>query len=339
MQYFKSLNTLRAVAVMLVLFQHWVPLANRLQRLQTGPLGVDIFFTLSGFLITGIILKDIVSYRQMNRPTSTLVGHFFARRVLRILPAYALALLLTFLLKSYLFPFDPASWPYLLTFTFNLYVFRQLYWPGTIAHFWSLSVEEQYYLFWPFLMVIFAGRMKLLVMGGMILLAILVRYYLRYNTMADITTLSCLDAFGLGSMLAWLYQNRPEALDKIVRWLLWPMVILLLALPLMNYFGWLGFLFLKRFAQALVTVVVIAYLVRNESNPAMRFRWFWDNPVLVFIGKISYGIYLYHLLIPDFLPFHWALNYLIKLPALIAFSWVSFTCLEMPVLSLKKYFR
>ena len=132
MHYFKSLNTLRAIAVLMVVFQHWNPINSLIPRLLTGPFGVDIFFTVSGFLITGIILKDIAIYRQLNRPMSTLIGHFFARRVLRILPAYALALALTFLLKSYLFPFHPGTWKYLLTFTFNLYIFRQPSWPGTM---------------------------------------------------------------------------------------------------------------------------------------------------------------------------------------------------------------
>src|SRR5436190_18571440 len=99
MRYFNSLNTLRAVAVMLVIFEHWLPENSQLHLLHTGPFGVDIFFTLSGFLITGILLKDIKATQVVNRPTRTLVGHFFARRVLRILPPYVLALVLTILLR------------------------------------------------------------------------------------------------------------------------------------------------------------------------------------------------------------------------------------------------
>lgn len=338
-EYFNSLNTLRAIAVLLVIFQHWLPNESVLLKLHAGNLGVDIFFTLSGYLITNILLNDIENSRARQLPVSRLLGNFFARRVLRIVPAYLLALILTFLLRNWLSPFDAAAWPYLLTFTFNIYVFRLGDWPWTILHYWTLAVEEQFYLCWPLLMVFAGNRSRPFFMGALVVLAVLSRIALSSYVLFDVLTIACLDAFALGGLLAWLNKTFPGLQERYIKHLLFPLILLGIAIPFLNYADGFPLNVLRRFIQSVFAVLLIAYLVYYEKNRSVPLPWFWNNSVLVFLGKISYGMYLYHLLVPYVYIFPWHLNSLFRLIMLITLSWASWKYIEWPLLSLKKKFR
>ena len=144
-----SLDGLHALAILLVIFahsnfpgDHLLPL--RMLRGRSGFLGVQIFFVLSGFLITTLMLREVRRTGRLH------LGHFYLRRALRIVPVYvsylALVGVLQFFRADHLSGFH---WLARATYTVN---FLPGSMPGPISHFWSLCVEEHFYLLWPLLM-------------------------------------------------------------------------------------------------------------------------------------------------------------------------------------------
>lgn len=338
LSYVKSLNTIRAFAVAFVMFQHWLPLSHHLRKLQLGSLGVDIFFTLSGFLITGILLSKLTGKNDLFSRVSLLkYRNFIARRILRIVPAYALALFLTWLLIKHLPSFEQSAWKWLITFTTNWHIIQLDYWPSTIVHFWSLAVEEQYYLFWPMLLFFFKGRSFPFLAFIMIALAVFVRYQARHHNIFDASTFACLDSFAMGGLFAWYrHQNSRNELTPI-NYLPWLALVLFLLVSFGNYLSIDFFINQRRLLGSLVSILLIVFLVsRNDYNRTSSF--FWENPFLLEIGKISYGIYLFHLLIPDIPGLHWAAGALVKAAIVFGFSWLSWNYFEKPILAYKKYF-
>ena len=164
--HFKSLDTLRFVAFLLVFWQHgFSNLFNPTflnefefidQLKNTGVVGVHIFFVLSGFLITFLLFKEQNCNGKIN------LWHFYIRRILRIWPLYYLILILGFFIfpsLNYAFEYCPN---YLLDFTFlnNLHI------PTcntpTTSMLWSIAIEEQFYLFWPIVVITFGYNKKLI---------------------------------------------------------------------------------------------------------------------------------------------------------------------------------
>ena len=154
MRYIKQLDSIRAIAVILVLIWHWLPKTSILNTFRTGPFGVTIFFVLSGFLITKILLDNRNNAERLNNSKGTVLKSFYSRRILRIFPAYYLTVFLTLLLHRKLglsFPFP--EFLSSITYTSDFYVFELKKWPLLTPHFWSLSVEEQFYLIWPLIIL------------------------------------------------------------------------------------------------------------------------------------------------------------------------------------------
>ncbi|HVG42973.1 MAG TPA: acyltransferase [Chitinophagaceae bacterium] len=154
--YYPALDGLRGLAILLVVVYHNFGFIN---YFFFGWLGVDLFFVLSGFLITDILLKT--------REQPNFIRHFYTRRLLRIFPLYYLALILFLLLIPAANPTllnveyyrDNSTW--LLLYLQNwLYIFNPTN-QSALFHFWSLAVEEQYYLLWPFA-VLLVKRAKVL---------------------------------------------------------------------------------------------------------------------------------------------------------------------------------
>src|SRR5262249_40880734 len=144
--YMPQLDGLRAVAVLAVVAHHTLP-GPLVDALNPGAAGVRLFFVLSGFLITGILLGCRESMAQQGAGQA--LASFYARRFLRIFPLYYFALAVV-LLAGVQEARDGAAWH--LAYLSNVYGVRQG-WLGSLAHFWSLAVEEQFYLVWPALVL------------------------------------------------------------------------------------------------------------------------------------------------------------------------------------------
>ena len=145
-QVIPGLDGLRAISILMVILAHlyWMPsfpFKVLARVVNPGVLGVRIFFVISGFLITGMLLDE------KNRSCTVSLKDFYLRRTFRIFPAYYVFLACAFGLAAFgVIKLDPSDYLYTLTYTFNLKGNETTWWVG---HTWSLGIEEQFYLLWP----------------------------------------------------------------------------------------------------------------------------------------------------------------------------------------------
>lgn len=349
MKYIKQLDSLRAIAVILVIIQHWFPERNQLSVYTSIFNGVDIFFVLSGFLITNILLVNRNETEQSGLAKSTVVKNFFIRRVLRIFPVYYLLIFSLLLFAHTTDTTIKENFIYYVTYTVNIYFFNIQGWDGMLSHLWSLSVEEQFYLFWPWLMLFVRKSWLLPVIILSFTLGVLAQLLLPHG---GLLTFSCLDGFGAGAFLAWILIYNPQLLVRTKS--LWPALAVVgvgfHVFRVMGVFQPVP----SRTLTAFVTIWVIMEIVQSKDKKSFLFHSFLNNRILIFMGKISYGMYLYHLLLPKYtFGFFKNINtllpaalsnynfYLVRLESfglLLFISYLSWRLIERPVLGLKKYF-
>lgn len=210
MQYIKQLDSVRAIAVILVIISHWLPNQNILNRIPNGQIGVDIFFVLSGFLISKILLDSRDKARVQNVSTFTVLKNFYIRRSLRIFPIYYLTIIVVYLVAMYANTPIKDPFIYYATYTANFYFFEQQSWDVLLPHVWSLAVEEQYYLVWPWLVLLLNRKYVFPMILVFIAIGIGSQLLLSGFRMSRILTFTCFDAFGLGSLLAWGITYKKE---------------------------------------------------------------------------------------------------------------------------------
>lgn len=355
MHYIKQLDSVRAIAVILVIITHWVPETHAL-NVYTGVFnGVDIFFVLSGFLITRILLETRMEAEKLGTPKITLVKNFFTRRFLRIFPIYYLTVFLLFVAGPATGTDIRGNFLYFLTYTANFYFFDRQEWDGMLSHLWSLSVEEQFYLIWPWFMLFLHKKSLLPLILLSVLTGIAAQLLLMEVSFGDILTFSCFDGFGLGALLAWVVVFRPGSLGRLYPAALCLAVISCL-LQVMRVAGSEGIVLLpSRTLTAIFTLWVIIGILLYGEKKSIFFNSILSNRALIFVGKISYGLYLYHLIIPyvtwrafdrmnSYLPsaIYRYNEYLVQvenLGLLLLISYISWVVIEKPILRLKRYFE
>ena len=345
MQRIRELDSIRGLAALaIVIFHLWLR--------QVGALGlaVNVFFVLSGYLITSIILN--------NELTDHFLITFYARRCLRIWPIYYLTLAILVLVNPWLpTPGNLEEWPYYLTYTQGIahsWVGREPTFPDAFQHTWTLAIEEQFYLFWPALLWMIGRRRLPLIAFILIVLAVFARA-LGLNRFILIT--QC-DGLALGGLLAYLMaarerfqsilassRRRLTVLSVIVSGLLFGFLVLARGLPghRLNVVGNAALESLVLLASNLILFAMTAVVVLNAGKPWLV--WLRDKR-LVYLGTISYGLYLYH----QFLFNIWD-NYatyygwrntlatdLAKVGASVAIASLSWRFVERPILTLKDRF-
>ena len=291
-KYYKYLDSYRFIAVLLVILAHWLP--AYLGQGFYGKLGVDMFFVLSGFLITEILLRQ---KKRIAADPSKSGGHilwsFYIRRALRIFPIYYLMVFLFLLLKA---PEITGHFYYFLFYGVNYLLIHTDTWAGMFTHLWSLSVEEQFYLLWP-LLIIFIPLLQIkkvligLIAASLLFIAWVVvfnnDFFERYNI------LSCFCVLCSGGLLAYCkFLNKPAARASVADHLIfWPGLICLALFAagiFTNYF-WLQMIII------IVSFVLLKMLLTRENR---LLDLVMNNPFISFLGKISYGLYLYHFFVP-----------------------------------------
>lgn len=308
-KYVKSLDGYRGVAVILVILGHWLPEDNLIRRIfPVAFLGVRMFYVLSGFLITSILFSANDSIRAGKTTVGRAFRVFYARRTLRIFPVYYLTLLLVgifypYLLYRYPFLFHPyrVGLIWFLTYSTNIYMYLYHSYLMPFSHFWSLAVEEQFYLMWP-LIIIFCKPKYFFRLIVFVILACFVFKLVMVNIPGElgkgdfysVLVFSCMDCFGLGALLS-LYicdKEKFPGFEKILKWL--SLISFLLFVFMYNTGHTANVLY---FSLMAVFSAYIILILLDEKRFVTKV--FFSNPFLVYIGKISYSVYLFHNLVPS----------------------------------------
>jgi peptidoglycan/LPS O-acetylase OafA/YrhL len=341
----KELDSIRGLAAMIIVFYHlW------LQSLGFLGSAVDLFFVLSGYLITTIILTNTLSDRFLIS--------FYIRRGLRIWPIYYLTMLAIVLI----YPFLPScgtldDLPYYLTFTQEIPKYKKTLvptFPSAFRHTWSLAIEEQFYLIWPPLLW-WIGRRRLKIASlSIVALALVAR---SLDLSAFILVTHC-DGLALGGLLAGMLaaQDRPAEDERRLGFRLgvlglgsMTLSLATLMLPRVLNTSWPGLApdvlvyTVKPLFFNLMFFGLIGTIVLHAGDPRLRFL---RDRRLVYLGSISYGLYLYHHFIFEFVRYYedyFGLNNrmildFVKLVASIAIASLSWKYIERPILGQKNRF-
>ena len=335
-----QLDAVRGLAILLVMFHNTTDKYSELhlQRVfASGWMGVDLFFVLSGFLITGILLDS--------RQSDGYFRNFYARRALRIWPLYYSILFTMFVLVPLLQPplslaiFSARSspwWAYPL-FLQNFLVAIPHLATGPLGVSWSLAIEEQFYLFWPWIVRYCGYRQLRGPIIAVICLSPALRFYLTLQHANIYSNFFCrLDGLMAGAFLALLVRSRgfqPQ------RWVRPAWVSLLLAVPLALATDALQ---MRWLVHSLVVAAAFSLVYLALFSQVGWFQRLMMNRFLVYTGTISFALYLTHKLVFDALA-----SFLAGRPALIftagfassySLAILSWSLLERPFLRLKRFF-
>lgn len=348
--YIPGLNGLRAVSILLVLMNHAFikgPLDNMTTPwtfFADGGLGVNTFFVISGYLITTLLMREQALTHTVQ------LTKFYMRRVLRIFPAYY-SLLLFYLLLQLLHVFQLSGTSWVTSVTFTKY-FNKSDWPTN--HLWSLSVEEHFYLLWPLGFIHLKNKGRRLLPVIIIVLVPAARlvntYYLHTQWMDELSLFQRADAIACGCLLALHFDKITLAVDKLVQksrlFVLLPLAILFglyllnevpikqpVANGLLTAFGTTTGLFAN---MAIVLLLVITISHKTLWQRVLSFG------AVNYIGKISYGIYLWQQLFfspwqQQFFSLHLnpLMALLVNIGCIILVASASYYVIEKPFLRLK----
>jgi peptidoglycan/LPS O-acetylase OafA/YrhL len=352
-KFLPQIDGLRFIAVMGVIISHWC-IDNYKDNLILKVIpfggGVQLFFVISGYLITKILLIEKERIGQNQISFWQAIKSFFLKRILRIFPIYYL--LIAALIIIYKGSLESILTS-LLTYTFNWHMLYAQHFFGDKTHLWSLSVEEQFYIIWPFLILLFPFKKMKWLMIIAIMIGYLSKLYYTFCTTnifgAGISTFSCFDAFGLGGILAYSQiVGSTKLRTKTNKILFWCCLIFFYILSLtlvfinksMNY----------SFVNCCV-VITSFFSVAIASNGGFNgfLKIFLENRIVLYLGRISYGLYLYHNFIPtvywkfiDPLPiFRFEKNpasiFIIYFILTLILASISWFLIERPILSLKRF--
>jgi peptidoglycan/LPS O-acetylase OafA/YrhL len=336
-----QLDSIRGIAVLMVILLHAsdkYPQLHLQRIFENGWMGVDAFFVLSGFLITGVLVES--------KQFPNFFRNFYARRCLRIWPLYYAVLLFMFVAVPLALPsqrpviFAPRSspwWAYPL-FLQNLLVPIPTMATGSLGVMWSLAIEEQFYLVWPFLVrYVRAERLRLFALAIVCLSPVLRFFFARHGGNIYSNPLCRLDGLMAGAYLAFTARRTaftPERFLPLAR------VCFPIASALAFTAEYENALWITLSCTALASFTFL-YLALYEREGALQ--RILRNRFLMYTGSISYGLYLLHKI-----PFDTAqATHLDRYPALAFFGGIcacyalaalSFRFVEQPFLRYKRRF-
>ena len=358
-----ALDGLRGIAILLVLFLHFGQFGHGLpapdvfidklfiRLARTGWLGVDLFFVLSGFLITGILCDT--------KGTARYFRQFYARRVLRIFPLYYAALALFLVILPAFLPNhwvlrdlkSDAFWYW--TYLYNIKVAATGFQPSSaLGHFWSLAVEEQFYLVWP-VIVLWLSRKQLIVACGIAIVAALAcRLALsvtEFVVLPDVWMPARMDALAVGAFIA-IMVRQTRGLAIMRRWAAPIAIAAVIPLGVLLRYNIALLTVAHTLGALLFGAILVLCLAASPRSTVARAM---GSSTLRFFGRYSYALYVFHLPLLwfkpaftlDFIPTVFGsqlpayLSWLaMSIGACVAIALVSWHLIEMPFLRLKRYF-
>ncbi|WP_223584180.1 acyltransferase family protein [Sphingobacterium sp. GVS05A] len=271
-----------------------------------GEHGVTMFFVLSGFLITYLLLKEYDKTSFIN------IGKFYMRRILRIWPLYFLYISMTLIiLWKYIVP--DLNLVYYLTFFANVpFIKSQSY--LAMNHLWSISVEEQFYLFWPVLFLFFVRRNFVVCVLSVIIVLSVARVFIWYvspfSLMALFSVVNRFDCMLIGALGAFLVHRNNKIIDILNNRLLQISCWIIVLLLVVNKFIFFNSI-IEIFVIEVVTLIIIIGQIKIKNRIVNL-----ENPLFSYIGKLSFGLYVYHPLFIvgfyKFIDFHFFSNELLN---------------------------
>ena len=367
----RALDGIRGVAIILVLFHHYefvIPPCNvEIQYMKLvfsfGWAGVDLFFALSGFLITGILLNT--------RNANNYFSAFYVRRILRIFPLYYSVLIVVLVVaalqnpRPQIVPLVEDQKLYFLYLTNWLGLWKGHWGPNLLGHFWSLAVEEQFYLIWPLCVWLLSWQRLARLAIGASVIALLARiFWVDHSGPSQaiiVATVTRMDALLCGALGAILFRQA-QSLSLLRQWL--PRIAFVTLSGFVAAVAWLRvthgaftvLVFVETYGYTLLAVGFTSLILQAAATDgsATLLQRALCNRGLTNFGKYSYGIYVYHapvLALCDHfiykrLPVAWTLNFwfgVLYFAFLIAASFfiakLSYEHFESHFLALKRYFE
>jgi peptidoglycan/LPS O-acetylase OafA/YrhL len=332
---------LRAIAVIFVFLEHRVP---AFKTLHLGGFGVWLFFVLSGFLIVRILYEQRLSIERGECSFWGAAGDFFKKRAARIWPIYYLVMLVCGVISlSVAVPcFTSAEVPYYLTFTTNIYIAHVVqHTIDPFGHLWSLAVEEQFYLLFGMAFLLLPSRWIKPLCLAVVMVGLARQIYL-YSTHAPAIQIGAESTIGFAfiALGGWFALPKPEASGD----------------PSLRQTACLAGYFVSPFLFSMFetgdvkmveyyTAVLVGLLLKSmRENQGTRIVRVLEWRPLAALGKISFGLYLYHYLITmdllnalfgdlvDFSKFPPSMLLLLSFVASVAASFASWHLIESPIL-------
>jgi peptidoglycan/LPS O-acetylase OafA/YrhL len=371
--YLPQLDGLRFFAFFLVFCHHFMSAAPCLTNHPLlssiavkvnsfGWMGVDVFLCLSSFLLTTLMILEYKNTGNLS------LKQFFIRRALRIWPLYYLIIFLSFVVFpaiSFLTPaFHTAAYSLFMKehlFPFSVFLgnFSYAYFGSTLTYpmapMWTVSLEEQFYIFWPILLFILLPRDKKWFFISLTLILFIsfgVRFYILQNAIPYPTvwvfSLGRLDPFALGALLSYLYLS-PKFKPK-------PFVALVLAAVLLKLAVHLGPIDQNHTPLQLFAVDLASALLIYSAIYSRKLAKFFSMNALRWLGKISFGLYIFHMMVAQLIRFimdhylaahlqwrhHpiviWALSFVIAFVVTVVCAAISYYGFEKHFLKIKSKF-
>ena len=305
--------------------------------------GVDLFFIISGFLITYLLILE-------KEKTSTIsLVKFYVRRILRIFPLYYLVVFISYLVFRNTHP--DTDFTSHLYFAGNFSLISHGTWSVAFLNpLWSICIEEHFYLIIPMLIYFIPRKHLMSFFISIIAITIFFRTYIdmtmEYNRMTIYAhTLSRCDVIAIGGLIAHLFYHRNEKF-KIPKYIFWILLIFFTyVMAVVDYGDYTTLMYsvFKKYLFVIPLSIMFIYLILNkEDNPLLSY--IKKNKVFDYLGKISYGLYMYHSIVIFFLGGMQFLtkNIFIKIIAVticsIVISSLSYEFFEKPIVKLKKKF-
>jgi len=361
--YFKNLDGLRAIAAFAVIFFH-IALFFKLPQNAISPflyflfsfgghggsLGVTFFFILSGFLITYLMFGEQEKNAKLNIP------FFYLRRVLRIWPLYYLTVLIGFMafplfsrLAGEIYAETASPWLYAL-FAVNFdHIYNAMPKSGILAVHWSVAIEEQFYLLWPLVFYFFSKKKSFPYLLFLIVIGSEVFYLLgKSSIISYYHLLSNFRFLAFGALLSWFCyfksENVTRFLNKINKPLNFIIYVVCISLLLFHQEIIDKFIFLKPLYQCIL-FLFFGFVIAEQNFSKNSFFKIGSFKFLTWLGKISYGLYLTHMIAIYIVlwifrndPRYFLPEIICTIALTILISYLSFNYFESFFLSLKNKF-